>query len=188
MKKSPLSPQPGKPRTWLITALLAAAAVAYVVFIFLPLQKSIRQLSSDLQEKRQQVVQAQGLTRPITQAKQRLVDTRNVCLQWKEAAPSPGELAAHFASLTQQAQDAGIAIERFDPQLAAELHILSQHNVTMQIRGEFAHVFDFLGRLERLPAAVWFRDVRLTMNEQPSQTLQGELTLTIFVDRTDYAN
>lgn len=188
MKKHPHASPPGKPRTWMITALLAAAAVAYVVFVFLPVQVSIRSISAELQEKRQQVVQAQSLTRPITQARQRLVETRNVCLQWREGAPTPRDLAQHFASLTQQAQDAGVAVERFDPQLAADLAVLSQHNVIIHFRGDFARVFDFLARLERLPAPVWIRDVRLGTGEAAATDLQGELTLTIFVDRADYSD
>jgi hypothetical protein len=162
--------------------------VAYVVFVFLPVQASIRTLSADLQEKRQQVVQAQSLTRPIVQAKQRLGETRNVCLEWRKGAPTPRNLAEHFASLTEQAEDAGIAVERFDPQLAAELAVLSQHNVIMHFRGDFAQVFDFLARLEQLPAPVWIREVRLGTGEAAARTLQGELTLTIFVDRADYSD
>jgi Tfp pilus assembly protein PilO len=188
MKKIVNQAPAGKPRTWLITALLAAAAVAYVVFIFLPVQRSIRALSSRLQEKRQQVVQAQSLNRPLVQARQRLVETRNVCLQWREQAPRPQDIAQHFATLTQQAQDAGVAIVRFDPQAGTDLAVLSQHHVVLHFRGEFAQVFDFLSRLERLPTPLWVRDVRLAVSEEPGQALQGELTLTIFVDRADYSD
>jgi Tfp pilus assembly protein PilO len=188
MKKTYSPSTTGKPRTWLITALLAAVSVAYAVFIFLPIQRSIRALSADLQQKRQELVQAQSLARPIEQAKERLSETREVCLQWQEAAPTPASLAMHFASLTQHAEDAGVVIERFDPQLAAEMQVLSQHNVTLQFHGEFAKVFEFLSRLENLPATIWFRNLQLTQVQPGSATLQAELTLTIFVDRSDYSD
>lgn len=185
MKKASSPSTPGKPRTWLITALLAAASVAYAVFIFLPVQRSIRALSAELQQKRQELVQAQSLARPIAQAKERLSETREVCLQWQEAAPTPPNLALHFASLTHHAQDAGVVIERFDPQLAAEMQVLSQHNVTLQFHGEFAQVFEFLSRLENLPATIWFRHLQLSQAQPGSATLQAELTLTIFVDHSE---
>jgi Tfp pilus assembly protein PilO len=186
--KKPSPPAPGKPRTWLITALLAAISVAYVVFVFLPTQRSIRLLSAELQQKRQELVQAQSLARPIQHAKERLQQTREVCLQWQEGAPTQGTLAIHFASLSRQAQEAGVTIERFDPQLAAEMQVLSQHNVNLQFQGEFAHLFDFLSRLERLPAAIWIRSVQVSVAPDDTATLQGELTLTIFVDRSDYSD
>jgi Tfp pilus assembly protein PilO len=188
MKNTQSPATPRKPRTWLITALLAAASVAYVVFVFLPIQRSIRTLKAELQQKRQELVQAQSLSRPIEHAKQRLSETRDVCLQWQESAPTPSDLALHFASLTRHAEDAGVVIERFDPQLAAEMQVLSQHNITLQFHGEFAKVFEFLSRLEQLPAAIWFRNVQLTQAQPGSATLQAELTLTIFVDHSDYSD
>ena len=188
MKKQTLPATPSKPRTWIITGLLAAVSVAYVVFIFLPVQRSIRQLSAELQQKRQELVQAQSLARPIEHAKERLTETRAVCLQWQEGAPTPSNLAIHFASLTKHAEDAGVVMERFDPQLAAQMQVLSQHNITLQFHGEFDKLFEFLTRLERMPAAIWFRNLQVTQAQPGDATLQAELTLTIFVDHTDYSD
>jgi Tfp pilus assembly protein PilO len=188
MKKRSPPTTPGKPRTWLFTALLAAVSVAYVVFIFLPVQRSIRQLSAELQQKRQELVQAQSLARPIEHAKQRLAETREVCLQWQAGAPTPSNLAIHFASLTRHAEEAGVVIERFDPQLAAQMQVLSQHNITLHFHGEFEHVFEFLTRLERLPVAIWFRNLQVSRTQAGDATLEAELTLTIFVDHTDYSD
>ena len=51
-------PQPAaQPRTWLITALLAAAAVGYVVLVFRPAQYRIHGLRAEVQERRQQILQ-----------------------------------------------------------------------------------------------------------------------------------
>lgn len=188
MKKQSSHPAPRKPRTWLITALLAAVSVAYVIFIFLPVQRSIRELSAELQQKRQELVQAQSLARPIAHAKQRLAETREVCLQWQAGAPTPSNLAIHFASLTRHAEESGVVMERFDPQLAAQMQVLSQHNVNLQFHGEFPAVFEFLTRLEKSPATIWFRRLQVTQAQPGDSTLQAELTLTIFVDHSDYSD
>ena len=85
MKKSSQSTAAGKPHTWMITALLAAISVAYVVFVFLPVQRSIRLLSAELQQKRQELVQAQSLARPIAACQASgWTQTREVCLQWQD--------------------------------------------------------------------------------------------------------
>jgi Tfp pilus assembly protein PilO len=184
--KKPAPPNvPGKPHTWLITALLATISVSYVVFIFLPVQKSIRLMSAELQQKRQELVQAQSLARPIDYAKQRLGETREVCLQWREGAPTPADLALHFASVTKHAEEAGVVIDSFSPQLASQMQVLAQHNITLQFHGEFSEVFDFLSRLERLPSAIWFRNLQISQVQAGKETLRAELTLTIFVDRSD---
>jgi hypothetical protein len=90
--------------------------------------------------------------------------------------------------LTQQAEAAGVAIDRLDPLPAIELNLITQQNVTMQFHAPFSAVFDLLHRLEALPGTIWVRDLRLQAGSGSDSMLRGELTLTIFVDRADYAN
>ena len=188
MKKKTFARKPGKPQTWLITGLLAAAAIAYVVFIFMPLQRSIDALQGQVQERRQQIMQAQSLAGTVAQSRLRLAAAREVSQQWRSDAPRQAQLITHYASLTQQAEEAGVAIDRLDPLPAVELNLIAQQNVTMQFHAPFAAVFDLLRRLEALPGTLWVRDLRLSANSEADNTLRGELTLTIFVDRADYAN
>jgi len=188
MKKITPHKPAGKPRTWLITGLLASLAIGYVVFVFLPLQRSIYVLRSQLQEKRQLVVQSQSLTGPMERARQQLAQTNEASLRWKEDAPTPADLAKHFASITQHAEAAGVKVGRFEPQPQVDMQVLSQHIVTLHFEGPFEQSFDFLAKLEQLPGTIWFRDVRIFVADAKLQTLQGELTLTIFVDRADYAD
>jgi len=188
MKKKITNRKTGKPKTWLITGLLAACAIAYVVFVFLPFQRSIGELRAQVQERRQQIMQAQSLGGTVAQARLRLAAAREVAQQWRADAPRQAQLITHFASLTKQAEEAGVAIDRLDPLPAVELHLVAQQNVTMQFHASFAAIFDLLRRLEALPGTLWVRDLRLHANSETDNSLRGELTLTIFVDRADYAN
>ncbi|MBW8884591.1 MAG: type 4a pilus biogenesis protein PilO [Planctomycetia bacterium] len=188
MKRRSQQTKKGKPQTWLITALLAAGAVAYVVFVFLPFQQNISTLRGQVQERRQQIMQAQSLAGTVAQARMRLVSAREVGNQWRADAPHLAQLTTHFASVTKQAEEAGVAIDRTDPLPAVELNLLAQQNVTIQFHAPFSAVFDLLHRLEALPGTLWVRDLRLHASTEGSNTLRGELTLTIFVDRTDYSN
>lgn len=188
MKKKSLQHKTGKPKTWLVTGLLAAVAVAYVVFVFLPLQHSINRLQQQVQERRQQIMQAESLVTTVAQARVRLAAAHEVCQQWRSEAPRHSQLITHYASLTQKAEESGVAIDRLDPLPAVELNLIAQQNVTMQFHAPFAAVFDLLQRLEALPGTLWIRDLRLQAATDNDNTLRGELTLTIFVDRSDYAN
>src|SRR4051812_171723 len=107
MKKKSLTRKAGKPKTWLVTGLLAAAAVAYVVFIFLPLQNSINKLRQQVQERRQQIMQAESLVGTVAQTRVRLTAAREVCQQWRAESPHQAQIITHYASLTQQAGEAG---------------------------------------------------------------------------------
>jgi Tfp pilus assembly protein PilO len=188
MKKRPAALRNSKPRTWLITALLAALAVAYVVFVFLPCQRSISLLQSQVQERQQQIMHAQSLARPLVQARERLALTREVSRQWRDEAPRPTELISHLASLTRQAAAAGVTIDRLDPLPATEMKVVAQQNVTLQFQGAFQQAFDWLARLESLPGTIWVRDLRMSAASETNNQLRGELTLTIFVDRAVYSD
>jgi Tfp pilus assembly protein PilO len=172
------------PRSWLITALLASLAVAYVAFVFVPAQASIAKLRGQLNERRQHILQAQGLILPVEQMVRHVVQTREVSDAWREATPNPSELSDTFAHLTVEAKAAGVHIERLDPLPPEELQMLAQHAVNVQFRGEFAQVFDFLRRIELLPGTIWVSNLRMAGDQAGSGTLHGELNLTIFVDRT----
>jgi Tfp pilus assembly protein PilO len=188
MKKKSLQRKARMPKTWLVTGSLASAAVGYVLFIFLPLQYSINRLQQQVQERRQQIMQAQSLITTVGQARVRLTAAQQVAQHWRADAPRQSQLITHYASLTQKAGEAGVAIDRLDPLPAVELNLIAQQNVTMQFHGAFAAVFDLVHRLESLPGTVWVRDLRLQAASDSDNTLRGELTLTIFVDRADYAN
>ena len=184
MKKKSFTRSRGKPQTWVITLLLAVVAIAYLIFIFVPGQRSIGRLRSQFQERRQQIMQAQTLLSTVDHARRRLTETRSVSETWRSVAPRHSAMITHFASLTQQAQSAGVVIERLDPLPAIELNLLAEQDVTMQFNAPFNAVFDFLTRLESLSGTLWIRKLRLHSSGTTEGRLQGELTLTIFVDRS----
>src|SRR5262245_20626835 len=123
MKKTIATARAGKPRTWIITALLATLAVGYVLFVFIPCQRSINLLQSQVQERQQQILHAQSLARPLVQARERLAQTREVSRQWRDEAPRHTELISHLANLTRQAAAAGVKMERLDPLPPVELRV-----------------------------------------------------------------
>jgi Tfp pilus assembly protein PilO len=173
------------PRSWLITALLASLAVSYVSFVFVPAQAEITALRGRLNERRQHILQAGGLVLPLEHASQQLAKTREISARWHASAPNPAELSECFASLSAEAKAAGVSIERFDPKDSSDLQVLAQHGVTVHFHGAFPQAFDFVRRLEDMPATMWIGELRLN-NDQPSgAALRGELNLTIFVDRAD---
>jgi Tfp pilus assembly protein PilO len=186
-KKSAVQPS-GKPRTWLITALLAAVAVAYVVFVFLPAQHSINELRADVQERHQQILQAQTQVRTVALARKRLLDTREVSQQWRADSPQHSELITHFAGLSKQAEAAGVTLDRLDPSPAIEMHLIAEQIVVIQFHSTFAAAFEFVRRIEAMPGTIWIRNFRLESGGETTNSLRGELTLTIFVDRADYAD
>jgi len=177
-----------RPKSWLITGLMGAAAIAYVVFVFLPLRHSIDNIRQQIEQRRQEIIDAHSLATKLAETKLQLAATREVSHDWRSQAPRQAQLVTHYASLTQQAHEAGVSIDRLDPLPATEFNLLARQNVAMQFHAPFEAVFDLVRRLESLPGTPWVRDLRLTASDDSTATLRGELTLTIFADRADYAN
>lgn len=175
----------GRPPTLLVTALLGAGAIAYVLFVFLPGQRAIRELHSQRHDKQQQILASTSLVKQLSVAQKRLTLTQDCSQTWREAAPAQAELAATYASLTEAAQATGLTLRRFDPQPAVEGELIGEHNLSLEWQGSFPQVFEFIRHLEQLPPTIWVRQLHLTASDAGSETLQGALTLTIFVDRAD---
>ena len=172
------------PRSWMITALLASLAVAYVAFIFGPAQLEISSLRGRVNERRQHILQASGLVVPIEYATQQLAKTKQVGTKWRESAPTASELSAFIASLSAEAKSAGAAIEQFIPHAGNDMQAIAQHGLTVHFQGDFRSTFDFIRRIEQMAPTVWLPSLRLN-RDQNADVLRGELNLTIFVDRAD---
>ena len=100
MKKKPTN-QPGKrPQSWIITALLATVAVAYVWFVFLPCQRVINERRAQVQERRQQIMQAQALNglapRPPIEAERQVAS--DAVAQARRGTPDPMIVTRPFAN------------------------------------------------------------------------------------------
>jgi Tfp pilus assembly protein PilO len=179
----------GRPvKSWMVTAALAAAAVAYVALIFVPGQRAIAKLRAEVGEKQQHVLQADGLTLPIRQAELRLASTREYSTQWHASAPGASDLVGCYSRLADEAKSAGVYVKRLDPQPAVEMQMICQHPLTITFEGTFPQVFDLVRRIEALPQTIWVRDLRVSAGDGGSETLQAEMSLTIFADRPEIAD
>jgi Tfp pilus assembly protein PilO len=173
------------PRSWLITALLASLAIAYVAFVFVPEQQRISALQGELHERRQHILQAHSLTIPVERATEQLAKTHAISEAWRGESPDSDEISHALAKISSLADAAGVAIERLDPQKPLELEAIAQHEFVVHLRGRFPEMFEFVRHAEQLPGSVWISNLRLTSEPQTAPAVRGELTLTIF---TDYAN
>lgn len=170
-----------KAPTWMVTLGIALAALAYVLLVFLPFQKTIANLSRQLRDKHLHVVQADQLTLPLTVERQRLAKIRQHTQRWEQHAPDPQELAAFFARISEQARQSDVQLVKFEPQPPRNLQSLRQYAVALSIQGDFEQLFEFLTRIEKLPQTIWPSHVRMSQPEGAA-SLHCEMTLTFFGD------
>lgn len=168
--------------SWLVTGVVASLAVVYALFVFLPAQKKAATLKLKKYELMQYIANRLKTNEKIEQARQRQVQVEQVTAAWRQHAPQVGELGRLLSSITQQARQAGVTLQRFDPQQQVPLHYISQQPIQVALEGDFAQVFDFLQRVESMPHRVWISNLTLSTTGEDGQTLRAEMTLTIFAD------
>lgn len=181
-------PLVAKSPTWLVTLLIALAALAYVFVVFLPGQKSISALNRQLCEKRRQIVQSDQLIVPLTQERKRLQDIRAVADRWNEVSPGPQELASFYARISEQAHRSDLQLVKFEPQVPRSLHALRQYSVAISVHGGFPEIFEFFARLEAMPQTIWPTQIRIQKPEGMAASLQCDMTLSFFGDLNDSAD
>ena len=169
-----------KGQSWPVTLSLAGAAVAYVLFMFLPEQRSIGDVRDELDTKRQFIAGVQMVYSTIEVAQKELQETRRYCQQWVECSPDETKLSTLFAKINLATKQAGATTTRFEPQGATDYETLHQIELSLVVSGSYTNIFDFLRRLEMLDEAIWLNDVRFEASKQAGQALRCEVSLAIF--------
>jgi len=168
--------------SWLVTGVVATLAVLYTLFIFLPTQHKTSALKSKKYELMQYVANRSKTNEKIELARQRQAKIEQLSLVWRQHAPDASEVGRALSNITQQARQAGVTLQRFDPEPQVRLQTIAQQPIAVALEGNFAQAFDFLHRLESLPHRVWISNLTLSPAGEDAQTLRVEMTLTIFVD------
>lgn len=168
--------------SWLVTGVVASLAVVYALFVFLPAQRKASLLKLKKYELMQYVANRLKTSEKIEQARQRQLEVEQVTLAWRQHAPQAGELGRMLSGITQQARQAGVTLQRFDPQPQVPLQFVSQQPIQVALEGDFAQVFDFLQGIETMPHRVWISNLTLSAAGEDGETLRAEMTLTIFAD------
>ncbi len=185
-----------------VTILLSAAAIGYVVFVFLPGQAAIGRLRDETHEKQQYIIQADRLATAVQLAEQEIEAAQSFVHKWQADAPAEDRLADFFAAVNDAASRAGLTISRFDPQPAVQLDTVWHKPVSIGWEGQFSQSFDFVQQLEQMPATLWISDLKFeTAAANPGRerdraapaastgsTIRAELTLWVFADNRDISN
>jgi len=168
-------------QSWPVTLSLCGVAVAYVLFMFLPEQRSIGDVRDEVDTKRQFIAGAQMTDATIEVARKELEKTQDYCRQFANRLPSDAEFSSLLARINLAVKQAGVTTIRFDPQPATEYETLRQTGLSVAVRGSYGEIFDFVRRLETLSEVVWINELRFEAPQQAGQKLTCEVNMGFFV-------
>jgi len=101
-----------KPKSLMLTVLISGSALAYAFFVFLPTQKSIASIRSELAQQRNDVLALGSLESEIVELERRIAAVRTTIDTWHEHAPTAQETATFIGVVSQLAQQAGVRVDR----------------------------------------------------------------------------
>lgn len=173
---------------WQATLTMAALTVAYLFLFSLPGMKAIREMRDEIRAKEDMVLQAGQLAWQFQACQSEHQETQKFVEAWAGRAPSAGEVSAVFGRASELAHNSGSRITRFEPQPAVEYETLSRIPLDLGCQGSLPELFRFLRELETLPVPLWVEHVRLEALGDDRQSLQCDLNVAIFADKSDFSD
>lgn len=171
-----------KPKSLLLTVLISGSALAYAFFVFLPTQRSIASIRSELAEQRNDVLELGSLENKIVGLDRRLAAVRATIDSWHEHAPTAQETATFIGVVSQLAQQAGARVDHITPRSVVKLAALQQHPADVIVEGDFVQIADFLRRLEQRPETIWVTRLNLSASGEAGANVRCELSFIVFAD------
>lgn len=177
-----------KIQSWMITAAVAACALAYAWFLFLPGQSAIAEMRSEIQNKTDYLLTSQTLPAQIADTDRRLKEAKEFLAKCQKSVGGEDRMDGVIREITRGARDAGVRIAKLEPQAKTPLEKLVQMPVTVGVQGTFSEIHAWLSRVESLDAAIWVDELRISPNGGNGENLECEAKITVFADRSEISH
>jgi Tfp pilus assembly protein PilO len=171
--------------SWIVTVPLAAATVAYVVWVFSPARKAIGQMRNDIAEKQQYAAGATSTLSALARGKQEIEKTRAYSMGFRKRLAREKDLSLVFAKIHALADAATVHTTRFEPLPAIDHETIRCVPVVVGCTGSFAHIHEFLRGIEEMPQRTRATSVRMERPDEFGKNIVAELRLEVFVDNSD---
>lgn len=176
--------------SWVVTLSLAAIAIVYLKFVWLPGRRAIQEMTQQIETKQAFLTQSSGLGTMLVGVQRDLDQADSIVAQWEKASPGKRDLPQLYGKINSLAKESHLSTGRFDPQPIVDHEKLRELPLTMSCSGSFAEIHNFLGKLERLPATIWVESIRMEKMPQDTKAIQCELNMVVFSNNpqdSDYA-
>jgi Tfp pilus assembly protein PilO len=176
-----------KPRrnSLVVTIPLAAAAAAWVIFVFLPIQRAINHLRDETSQMQQYCGRSQSNLPLLQRTGRELANVRQRVASWDQITPSPKDLTVLLGQISMSIQSAGLRTTRFDPSPTVSYDRIAQIPVSLGVTGSFRQVFALLSKIEAMSPIVWIERLEIEKAGAPTQAVSCNIELVVFADKLD---
>ncbi len=149
-------------RVLIYCGTIAILIGAFVYFSFLPKFQKISELTTDYQNRVQQLATAK---RNAMQIKRFRNDMKNAEKDYRHvmrALPEKKEIPALLASISQSGQVVGLEFLLFQPKAEVKKDFFAEIPVSIQVTGKYHNVGLFFDKVSKLPRIVNIKSIKMT--------------------------
>lgn len=168
-----------------VTLPTAAAVLAVALLYFVPNQKKIEALRSELCSRQNLASCTNSLAVQTQELQKQLAEVRDYVDAWGTRLLAEDEAVQVQAEITRLASTAGVETKQLHPGAEIEMPTLVRLPLKVELRGSFAEIFDFVSRVEQLPRFLWFEHITLSTTGEAGQDVECEVDLTVFLRRSE---
>jgi Tfp pilus assembly protein PilO len=169
---------------WLATSGMAVLTIAWLLVFFLPGLKASREMRNDIEAKQVLISQAELLSMQFQSGQAEQRETAGFVESRREPMPSPAEVSDLFGRIAGLAGESGPKVTRFEPAAAVEYDTLTRIPLELGCQADLQGAWRFLEALESLPSPVWIEKLKLEAKSEDRQTLQCDINLAVFADKS----
>ncbi len=166
--------------SWIVTPCLGAIAATYLMLVWLPSRRVIKQWHDEVEARQKVVTGATGVAATLAAVEQELDKSREAVADWEKVAPGKRDIPALYGGINALAKETGLTITRFDPQAIQVYEKVQVMPIAVVGNGTFAQLFEFLRLIEALPVTIWVDSLRLEKQSQNGKDIQCELNFAVF--------
>jgi Tfp pilus assembly protein PilO len=147
--------------SWIVIVPLAAVAVGYLVFVFLPNRRETAEWEQQLAAHREFLTQAAPLGVAAGVAQGELANTRAYNEHWARETVASDELPRLYARIHALVPQSGAVMTRFDPDRPVSRELLQETTLSLGATGTCEQLLRVLSGIERLGGITWIKEVDL---------------------------
>ena len=174
MSKLPKSSTP-------LIALGLGLAVAFILLVIVPLNRSITAAENSLQLKQSLVSQEQSLQNQLAKYEAETAELEDYTKAFAEVPNVNLHLSQLLGQVSKQAKEAGAQSLRLEPGQVKQMRSLQCIPVQLGCQGTFQEIHDLIRRLEKLPNEIWIERVELAPTSEGDRLLSCELEFEAFM-------
>jgi Tfp pilus assembly protein PilO len=171
--------------TWATIALVAATAVAYLTLLFFPQMRAISNSHAELDTKLTYVMKAHKSARAADLIERELHEVQAYIEQHDDQLMAPDDLPSLFRQISHVCKSREAATTRFEPHPPVAYHSLDKASLNLSFQGPFPAVQGLLQDLELFPMRIWVDNIKMSMPQQTTETVECELHLVVFIDNPE---